>query len=121
MGPYFAAAGRAMTTMGLYSDQAQQMTKNAGVMREQARTMANQANDYQAVGDTANAAKMLGSAHDLMAKADGLQSGATTYQNVAASINSGLPLYENARAAAGARAAYWANLPGMIPPPVPPR
>lgn len=121
MGPYFAAAGRAMTTMGLYSDQAQQMTNNAGVMREQARTMANQANDYQAAGDTANAAKMLGTAHDLMGKADSLQSGATTYQNVAASINSGLPLYENARAAAGARAAYWANLPGMIPPPVPPR
>lgn len=119
MGPYYAAAGRAMTTMGIYSDQAQQMTKAAGTMRQQARGIAQTANTYQAAGDTANAAGMLGTANDLMGKADGMAASATQYQDVAASINSGLPAYENARAAAGARAAYWANLPGMIPPPVP--
>ena len=34
-----------MTTMGLYSDQAQQLTSAAGTMRQQARTIANQANE----------------------------------------------------------------------------
>ena len=43
MGPYFAAAGRAMTTQGLYSMQAQQLVKDAGTMRQQARSLANQA------------------------------------------------------------------------------
>lgn len=121
MGPYFAAAGRAMTTQGLYSMQAQQAVKDAGSMRQQARQLANMANDYQSVGNSADASTMMGQAHDLMARADSTQASADQYQNVVASINKGLPLYENARAAAGARAAYWANLPGMIPPPVPPR
>jgi hypothetical protein len=121
MGPYFAAAGRAMTTMGLYSDQAQQLTAAAGTMRQQARTIANQANEYQAAGNSADAATLMGTANDLMGKADASAASAQGLQSVAASINKGLPLYENARAAAGARAAYWAHLPGMIPPPVPAR
>jgi len=121
MGPYFAAAGRAMTTMGLYSDQAQQATAAAGQMRQQARDIANQANEYQAAGNSADASTMMGTANDLMAKADASAASAQGLQAVAASINKGLPLYENARAAAGARAAYWAHLPGMIPPPVPAR
>merc|ERR1719258_94574 len=121
MGPYFAAAGRAMTTMGLYSDQAQQLTAAAGTMRQQARNIANQANEYQAAGNSADASTLMGTANDLMSKADASAASAQGLQSVAASINKGLPLYENARAAAGARAAYWAHLPGMIPPPVPAR
>jgi len=121
MGPYFAAAGRAMTTMGLYSDQAQQLTAAAGTMRQQARNIANQANEYQAAGNSADASTLMGTANDLMSKADASAASAQGLQSVAASINKGLPLYENARAAAGARAAYWAHLPGMIPPPIPAR
>lgn len=118
MGPYLAASLHAQGIKAAYSDQAQIWANDAGQMRQQARQMGDMANDYQAAGNTEAAQKLLSDANGLFAKADSMAGKTNEYQAIASKINDGLPAYTDAMNKASQRAAYWANLPGMVPPPV---
>lgn len=118
MGPYLSGQLHAMGIKAAYSDQAQIWAGDAGQMRQQARQMGDMANDYQAAGNTDAAQKLLSDANGLFAKADSMAAKTNEYQAIASKINDGLPAYTDAMNKASQRAAYWANLPGMVPPPV---
>eukprot|EP00929_Paragymnodinium_shiwhaense_P006360 TRINITY_DN10963_c0_g1_i1.p1 TRINITY_DN10963_c0_g1~~TRINITY_DN10963_c0_g1_i1.p1 ORF type:complete len:472 (-),score=131.61 TRINITY_DN10963_c0_g1_i1:90-1505(-) len=112
------AMARAADTANKYVATANELGAQSMAMQTNAQTANQQANLFTSMGDTVQAQKQIVQEHQMMDAAQGLNSQAAKYYDIAASIQQTLPNYVEQANAAGYHAELMAN-PDAPPPGVP--
>jgi hypothetical protein len=107
--PWQQAKMRASQTMISYASQARDLANAVTHLKLKAPDLSAQAGVLQSRGDVVHAQQLQIAAHDLLDKADQLESQAKTFDKTARKIDTTLGAYDLSAQAAGAYAAYTAN------------
>eukprot|EP00397_Hematodinium_sp_SG-2012_P046135 GEMP01052025.1.p1 GENE.GEMP01052025.1~~GEMP01052025.1.p1 ORF type:complete len:203 (+),score=69.27 GEMP01052025.1:557-1165(+) len=118
MKPYNDALGRAAATAGEYSKRGDGLSGQSVSLQFEAQMLIGQANQWQSVGETAKAQKLMQQAHQLMDMALGLSGQANSMYNTGKKIMGTLGGYANEAAQAAYHAEVMMN-PDAPPPPPP--
>lgn len=118
MKPYNDALGRAAATAGEYSKRGDAMGSASVGLQMQASMLVSESNQWNSLGETAKAQKLLQQAHQTMDLALGLSGQANSMYNTAQSIMGTLGSYVSEAAQAAYHAEVMVN-PDAMPPPAP--